>query len=1383
MAEVASQYFAKFYKCRNLTNSGVPNIINNCLVIAKISNITPSFIVSNTVNNDVENYTLLNAPRQWFSYMTQLTSSIQGANRSITRAQINKLNNISSCHLIVVNINNLITYIEESQIKNADKKATFSRILRKLNLKRDGAKDGARIGADDDIIINDTIDTQISDIELQILYEVFNDLLETYNTNPEDNPDYYDTTNVLNNIPMHLVVNISKNILSVRQFYNLLLSANTIDTFNNNIIDVIFNNNESVRVSKTTSPTYSNVIGNTTDTNNDIPRYYASIYLMRKLPYERNDNEKLINYKLLAYQYIESQIFSGNKIDNFIIKYGYSGASRLPNITILNYYFAFYIKTAVLKDILLGKSVISASNRIFLSIVNNENSFLNKINKGIVHNMGSIGEIIDTISINNPLDIETLPRSLTDSMESLILEQLAIAPFQYQKQNIYWMSQLEAKIRNNELKFNSLYNYRNFMLANIVSDDHSAESQRYYFQKLTDYQNQYIDEMGTLKTQSEIMQTMSLPVSFNGGIIADDVGLGKTFQTVVHLLLNMDADEANGQFDANNLIIVPSRLIEQWIAEFTKYIKPAYAGRCRIFKIATIVDIKKLETVKPNEYNIYIMSANMLSNVNYYSYLNGAVSKKTRSVRPIISPPESDDDDEYDDAEALGIDKAIIEESKLLAAQNFVRRIPEALLRSDTTTITPIKKVIRTIIVDYSDFYMKYVAKAIMLETLSNSINIMKLNIKQKRSLIKHVEECLGISGAEGLPEAKAKLPEVPSKVAVVKKPFNIYEIRWNRILNDEGHAYIISTDRVSGNELIIAKNLMRLRANYKWILSATPLEKGMDNLEGIIEFLHSGVEYINPANIIKGMTPECLGQLVASIFRRNLKKSVSAEIKIPIFREEVIKLTQSSIERNIYLEAMRHNDITRLFKLCTHPLVSEHENISSSTTDILTLTEINDKLTKNFQNQRIELENTNKALQKRVDNSQNLLLPAVEKLQAYVAKNLIALGGSDVISSDTRDLFLANYRYHSIMSSSKDNIERLQSTNLYTIRETLMKTIKHSLSEELTEIEFLETIDTCMALYMPFTELYSQVERAYVLNIIAGHFETATRSEITKSSNQIADNETEMRRIDNVVATFNRTEYVKESANDPCAICFTDFREYLCLTTCRHIICDDCMSGIFAKGDNTTCPFCRTALRKCDINRVSLASLREGNGELPEVVNPDSFIQSEETKAKEQILQDDINKYGTKLANIIHKLNEILSDDASNRVIIFSQFDRMLEMIGTVLNIFKIKHVYIKGNVHVINKNIKLFKTDPNIRVVMLSSETCASGNNLTEATHIIFSNVLNSDANATRAIETQAIGRAVRLGQEKSVLVLRYMMVGTIEETYYDKNKYDIAELQAMD
>ena len=85
-------------------------------------------------------------------------------------------------------------------------------------------------------------------------------------------------------------------------------------------------------------------------------------------------------------------------------------------------------------------------------------------------------------------------------------------------------------------------------------------------------------------------------------------------------------------------------------------------------------------------------------------------------------------------------------------------------------------------------------------------------------------------------------------------------------------------------------------------------------------------------------------------------------------------------------------------------------------------------------------------------------------------------------------------------------------------------------------------------------------------------------------------------------------------------------------------------------------------------------------------------------------------------------------------------------------------------------------FKTDPLIKVIMLSSETCASGNNLTEASHIVFVDVLNTNKTRAIAIENQAIGRAVRLGQQKNVIVKRLIMKNTIEEEYYNKNKYDV-------
>ena len=79
-----------------------------------------------------------------------------------------------------------------------------------------------------------------------------------------------------------------------------------------------------------------------------------------------------------------------------------------------------------------------------------------------------------------------------------------------------------------------------------------------------------------------------------------------------------------------------------------------------------------------------------------------------------------------------------------------------------------------------------------------------------------------------------------------------------------------------------------------------------------------------------------------------------------------------------------------------------------------------------------------------------------------------------------------------------------------------------------------------------------------------------------------------------------------------------------------------------------------------------------------------------------------------------------------------------------------------------------------------MLSSQRCSSGSNLTEASHIIFADVINADKHTTKDMESQAIGRAVRIGQNKPVIIKRILMKNTVEEDIYIKNKYDMVELQ---
>ena len=64
------------------------------------------------------------------------------------------------------------------------------------------------------------------------------------------------------------------------------------------------------------------------------------------------------------------------------------------------------------------------------------------------------------------------------------------------------------------------------------------------------------------------------------------------------------------------------------------------------------------------------------------------------------------------------------------------------------------------------------------------------------------------------------------------------------------------------------------------------------------------------------------------------------------------------------------------------------------------------------------------------------------------------------------------------------------------------------------------------------------------------------------------------------------------------------------------------------------------------------------------------------------------------------------------------------------------------------------------------LSTENAASGTNLTEATHIIFMDPIKGCKEEVLSIENQAIGRAVRIGQENQVIVYKLIIKNTIEE-----------------
>ena len=112
-------------------------------------------------------------------------------------------------------------------------------------------------------------------------------------------------------------------------------------------------------------------------------------------------------------------------------------------------------------------------------------------------------------------------------------------------------------------------------------------------------------------------------------------------------------------------------------------------------------------------------------------------------------------------------------------------------------------------------------------------------------------------------------------------------------------------------------------------------------------------------------------------------------------------------------------------------------------------------------------------------------------------------------------------------------------------------------------------------------------------------------------------------------------------------------------------------------------------------------------------------------------------------------------------KVLIFSQFTSMLDIIATSLRKEDVSFSMLTGKTQGRQTLVDAFNADPSKAVFLISLKAGGTGLNLTSAdTVIIFDPWWNP------AVENQAVDRAHRIGQEKAVNVYRLITIGTIEE-----------------
>lgn len=114
-----------------------------------------------------------------------------------------------------------------------------------------------------------------------------------------------------------------------------------------------------------------------------------------------------------------------------------------------------------------------------------------------------------------------------------------------------------------------------------------------------------------------------------------------------------------------------------------------------------------------------------------------------------------------------------------------------------------------------------------------------------------------------------------------------------------------------------------------------------------------------------------------------------------------------------------------------------------------------------------------------------------------------------------------------------------------------------------------------------------------------------------------------------------------------------------------------------------------------------------------------------------------------------------------NEKVIVFSQFTKMLDVIQLWLESEKIDHLRLDGKTKDRQELVKKFNSANGTSVMLISLKAGGFGLNLVAANNVVlYDNWWNP------AVEEQAIDRTHRIGQEKTVKVFRFVTMDTVEE-----------------
>ncbi len=167
----------------------------------------------------------------------------------------------------------------------------------------------------------------------------------------------------------------------------------------------------------------------------------------------------------------------------------------------------------------------------------------------------------------------------------------------------------------------------------------------------------------------------------------------------------------------------------------------------------------------------------------------------------------------------------------------------------------------------------------------------------------------------------------------------------------------------------------------------------------------------------------------------------------------------------------------------------------------------------------------------------------------------------------------------------------------------------------------------------------------------------------------------------------------------------------------------------------------------QADMNRNSMHIL-QGMTKLRQICNSPAILGDEAF-------------YGDESAKIDELMSQIDEKKGEHKILVFSQFVTMLDLIKAQLDQRNVSYCYLTGQTKDRQAQVDRFQNDDETRVFLISLKAGGTGLNLTKADYVFL-----VDPWWNPAVENQAIDRAYRIGQEKHVMAIRLITPETIEE-----------------